>query len=251
LNDISQGYVIDYFGGSGTTAHAVIEINSERQKYDIGGIKFITVETNKYFDSVIIPRIKKVAASQSWVDGRTQLINGPGLFMRIQTLEQYDDTLQNLAQDTAVGDTGDLLADCPALALKYKLDSTARNLYMGLKHFSSPYGYQLQRATGGGSAQPAEVDLVESLPYLLGMDVSRLYREPQGVVLLGRNRRAESVAVFFRDCADANSADWVKTKLSQHPAERVYTNNPAALSFDGCDRLEAIEAVFALQFKRI
>jgi adenine-specific DNA-methyltransferase len=120
---------------------------------------------------------------------------------------------------------------------------------LDLEHFSSPFGYQLQRAAGGGAAQAAEVDLVESLPYLLGLDVTQLYREPQGVVLLGRNRRAESVAVFFRDCAHANSADWVQDKLMKHPADRVYANNPAALSFAGCDRLEAIEAVFALQFK--
>jgi len=108
----------------------------------------------------------------------------------------------------------------------------------------------LQRATGGGAARAAEVDLVESLPYLLGLDVTSLYREPQGVVLLGRNRRAESVSVFFRDCAAANSADWVQAKLAQHPAQRVYANHPAALSFTDCDRLEAIEAVFALQFKK-
>jgi adenine-specific DNA-methyltransferase len=34
----------------------------------------------------------------------------------------------------------------------------------------------------------------------------------------------------------------------KHPADRLYTNDPAALSFDGCERFEAIEAVFATQF---
>ena len=36
----------------------------------------------------------------------------------------------------------------------------------------------------------------------------------------------------------------------RYPAERVYTNNPAALSFEGCDQFESIESVFALQFGR-
>ena len=108
--------------------------------------------------------------------------------------------------------------------------------------------YQLKRADKGGAAQPCEVDLVESLPYLLGMDVTRLYREAQGVVLLGRNRRSQSLAVFFRDGAVEGSADWVKEKMAQHPADRSYTNDPAGLSFEGCDHLEAIESVFALQF---
>jgi len=57
-------------------------------------------------------------------------------------------------------------------------------------------------------------------------------------------------AIFFRDCAARDSAQWVADKLAQHPADRVYTNGPASLSFEGCDRFEAIEAVFALQFGR-
>ena len=38
--------------------------------------------------------------------------------------------------------------------------------------------------------------------------------------------------------------------LAQHPADRVYANDPASLSFEGCGRFEAVEAVFALQFGR-
>jgi adenine-specific DNA-methyltransferase len=108
----------------------------------------------------------------------------------------------------------------------------------------------LKRAEGGGEARSCEVDLVESIPYLLGMNVSRLYRESQGVVMLGRNRRGQSVAVFFRDCNYKDSAHWVAGKLAQHPADRIYTNDPAGLSFEGCDSLEAIESVFAAQFGR-
>ena len=88
------------------------------------------------------------------------------------------------------------------------------------------------------------------MPYLLGMDVDRVYRETRGVVMLGSNRRGQSVAVFFRECAAGDSAQWVADKLAQHPADRVYTNDPAGLSFAGCDRLEALESVFARQFGR-
>ena len=69
-------------------------------------------------------------------------------------------------------------------------------------------------------------------------------------VVLGRNRRGQSLAVFFRECAARDAAQWVADKLAQHPADRVYTNDPAGLSFAGCDRLEALESVFALQFGR-
>jgi adenine-specific DNA-methyltransferase len=177
-------------------------------------------------------------------------VAGPGAFLRVQTLEQYDDALESLDTDIGAGESGELLFQDTAFALRYCLDATARSLYCGVDRFSTPFGYQLKRAEVGGEAQAHDVDLVESIPYLLGLDVIRLYREDQGVVLLGRNRRKQSVAVFFRDCNAKNSAEWVKTKLAEHPTDRVYTNDPASLSFEGCDQFEAIEAIFALQFGR-
>jgi adenine-specific DNA-methyltransferase len=250
INDVDEGYVIDYFGGSGTTAHAVMEINSERLEFGLGQIKYITVEANKYFESVIIPRLKKVGAAKAWGNGSATSINGDGLFLRIQSFEQYEDTLESLDAEINEGNSGELLFHDPAFALRYRLDKTSRALYCGVDRFAAPFGYQLKRAEGGGEAQAHDVDLVESIPYLLGLDVIRLYREDQGVVLLGRNRRKQSVAVFFRDCTAKDSAEWVKTKLAEHPADRVYTNDPASLSFEGCDQFEAIEAIFAQQFGR-
>ncbi len=238
--------VIDFFAGSGTTAHAVLQMNATSDT----NTRFLVVEVNKYFEAVTLPRIKKVSASLDWDGGAAQKIAGPGAFVRVQSLEQYDDTLESLDTGINEGESGELLFQDPAFALRYRLDKTSRALYCGVDRFSSPFGYQLKRAEGGGEAQPCEVDLVESIPYLLGMDVSRLYRESQGVVILGRNRRSQSVAVFFRDCTTKDSAHWVASKLAQHPADCVYTNDPAGLSFEGCDSLEAIESVFAAQFGR-
>lgn len=238
--------VIDFFAGSGTTAHAVLQMNATSDT----NTRFLVVEVNKYFEAVTLPRIKKVSASLDWDGGAAQKITGPGAFVRVQSLEQYDDTLESLDAGINEGESGELLFQDPAFALRYRLDKTSRAMYCGVDHFSSPFGYQLKRAQGGGEARPCEVDLVESIPYLLGMDVNRLYRESQGVVILGRNRRSQSVAVFFRDCTADDSAQWVAGKLAQHPADRVYTNAPAGLSFEGCDKLEAIESVFATQFGR-
>jgi adenine-specific DNA-methyltransferase len=241
-----DGYCLDIFGGSGTTAHALMALNSD----DGGQRKFILVEANDYFETVTVRRIKKVAYSLNWDDGVAQGDGGPGTFVRLQRLEQYEDTLESLDAEFKDGNSGDLLFENAAFALRYRLNKLSRALYCGVERFSSPFGYQLKRAEGGGEAPSCEVDLVESLPYLLGMDVTRLYREPAGVVMLGSNRRSQSVAIFFRDCAAKDSAQWVADKLAQHPADRVYTNDPASLSFEGCDRFEAIEAVFALQFGR-
>lgn len=238
--------VLDIFAGSGTTPHAVLNLN----RGDDGSRKFLIFEANDYIHSFTIPRIVKAAAATTWSTGKAADIDGIGLFMKVQELEQYEDSLESLNMEVNEGDSGELLFQDPAFALRYRLDKTSRALYCGVDRFSSPFGYQLKRAEGGGEARPCEVDLVESIPYLLGMDVNRLYRESQGVVILGRNRRGQSVAVFFRDCTANDSAQWVAGKLAQHPADRVYTNDPASLSFEGCDSLEAIETVFAAQFGR-
>jgi adenine-specific DNA-methyltransferase len=238
--------VLDIFAGSGTTPHAVLNLNKE----DDGSRKFLIFEANDYIHSFTIPRIVKAAAATTWSSGKAVEVDGVGLFMKVQELEQYEDSLESLNMEVNEGDSGELLFQDPAFALRYRLDKTSRSMYSGVDRFSSPFGYQLKRAEGGGEARPCEVDLVESIPYLLGMDVSRMYRESHGVVMLGRNRRGQSVAVFFRDCNAKDSAHWVAGKLAQHPADRIYTNDPAGLSFEGCDSLEAIESVFAAQFGR-
>jgi len=238
--------ILDYFAGSGTTAHAVMRIN---RKAGIG-LRWLAVEASHNLEAMIVPRVKKVAFAVDWLKGRPLGDEGPGAFVRVQSFEQYADSLENLDTEPMAGDTADLPFEDAALALRYRLDRTSHGLYCGIERFGSPFGYQLRRADGSGEGNACEVDLVESLAYLLGLDLERLYREPLGVVLLGRSRRGQTVGVFFRECADPGSADWVAAKLAQHPTDRVYTNDPAALTFPGGERLEAIEAAFALQFGR-
>jgi adenine-specific DNA-methyltransferase len=236
--------VLDCFGGSGSTAHAVMTVNRLEKSLR----KFITIEVNKYFNTLIVPRFKKVGAANVWGAGKAKALDGPGLFMRLQSLEQYEDTLENL--DTDIEQQKELPFDDPTFALRYRLDRTTRQVFSSIASFSSPFGYKLKRSAGSGAAQSQQVDLTESLIYLLGLDVARLYREAQGVVITGYDRRGRTVAVFFRECAAADSAAWAEAKLAEHPAERVLTNDPASLTFEGCERFEAIESAFAGQFGR-
>jgi adenine-specific DNA-methyltransferase len=48
--------ILDFFGGSGTTAHAVLEINKE----DNGNRKFILCEQMDYIETTTVPRVQKV-----------------------------------------------------------------------------------------------------------------------------------------------------------------------------------------------
>ena len=88
---------LDFFAGSGTTSHAVINLNRE----DGGRRKYILVEMADYFDSVVLPRIKKVVFSDKWKDGRA--LNGKGIshFVKYYHLEQYEDALRRVKYDDA------------------------------------------------------------------------------------------------------------------------------------------------------
>ena len=53
--------VLDFHAGSGTTAHAVLELN----KQDNGNRKFILVEQMDYVENVTVPRVKKVMKKEN------------------------------------------------------------------------------------------------------------------------------------------------------------------------------------------
>ena len=52
--------ILDFFAGSGTTAHAVLELNEK----DRGSRQFILVEQMDYVESVTVPRVEKVIEKQ-------------------------------------------------------------------------------------------------------------------------------------------------------------------------------------------
>ena len=86
-----EGFILDFFAGSGTTAHAVINLNRE----DGGKRKYILVEMADYFHTVLLPRIKKVVFSDKWNDGKAQP-DGKGIshFVKYFRLEQYEEVLR-------------------------------------------------------------------------------------------------------------------------------------------------------------
>ena len=86
-----KGIILDYFAGSGTTAHAVINLNRE----DDGKRKYVLVEMGDYFHTILLPRIKKVIYSKDWRDGEPISREGVSHFLKYYTLEQYEETLRN------------------------------------------------------------------------------------------------------------------------------------------------------------
>ena len=62
----------DFFGGSGSSGHAIINQNRE----DGGKRKQIIVEVGNHFDTLLVPRIKKAIYSSGWQDGKPTTANG-------------------------------------------------------------------------------------------------------------------------------------------------------------------------------
>ena len=87
----TDALVLDFFAGSGTTAHAVINLNRE----DGGRRKYILVEMADYFHTVLLPRIKKVVFSDKWKDGKAEEDGkGTSHFVKYFRLEQYEEVLR-------------------------------------------------------------------------------------------------------------------------------------------------------------
>jgi hypothetical protein len=61
---------------------------------DGGRRKYILVEMADYFDTVILPRVKKVAFSDQWKEGKAQEGQGMSQFVKVFQLEQYEDVLR-------------------------------------------------------------------------------------------------------------------------------------------------------------
>lgn len=56
VGDDKNAIVLDFFAGSGTTAHALLEINKE----DDGNRRFITIEQMDYINTITVPRLQSV-----------------------------------------------------------------------------------------------------------------------------------------------------------------------------------------------
>ena len=202
--------IMDYFGGSGTTAHAVINLNRE----DKGSRKYILVEQGEYFDSVLKPRVQKVIFAKEWKDGKPQedngMFGGVSQIVKVLKLESYEDTLNNLELRKPIQDLADMgLSETVQndYLLHYMLDVESRDSLLNTQHFTKPFDYQLNIATTSVGAYEAKtIDLVETFNYLIGLRVSEINdkRENGLVMVQGINTSGEKTLVIWRDCEKYN-----------------------------------------------
>lgn len=172
LSDLMNGFILDYFAGSGTTAHAVINLNRE----DNGSRKYILVEMGEYFDTVTRPRVQKVIYSEDWKDGKPVSRKGSSHAFKYLRLESYEDTLNNIEIEEG---TLKFLTN-PAVKEQYMLhyllpDETRGSLsLLNIDRLEHPFDYAMN-ITRRQESRVTNVDLVETFNYLIGLKVERSY----------------------------------------------------------------------------
>ena len=229
--ELNNDLVLDYFAGSGTTAHAVINLNRE----DNGNRKYILVEQGEYFDSVLKPRVQKVIFAKDWKDGKPQSDNGAfggvSQIVKVLKLESYEDTLNNLELRKPIQDLVDMgLSETVQndYLLHYMLDVESRDSLLNTQHFTKPFDYQLNISTTSAGAYEAKtIDLVETFNYLIGLRVSEINdkRENGLVTVQGTNTSGEKMLVIWRDC-EKYDYDRLNDYLNRHKI------NPQESEFD-------------------
>ena len=151
---VKGSVALDFFAGSGTTGHAVINLNRE----DGGQRNFILVEMGDHFDTVLLPRIKKVTFTPEWKDGKPKRLATPEeaerspRIVKVLRLESYEDALNNL--ETRRTPVQQSLLDSPEAQgadglkeqylLRYMLDVETRGSQslLNVQAFSDPRGLQ-------------------------------------------------------------------------------------------------------------
>ncbi len=162
--------IMDFFSGSGTTAHALICLNKE----DKGNRKYINVEIGDYFDYTMKSRIEKVLFASDWNDGHPASKDGTSHMFKYQSIEQYEDTLENI-EFIESGSVQKTLYELDGYFLKYMLDYESREspCRLNVTKLVDPFNYTIWVKKDGVRVEQ-KVDLVETFNYLIGMHVQQL-----------------------------------------------------------------------------
>jgi adenine-specific DNA-methyltransferase len=256
MRNLKNGIVLDYFGGSGTTGHAILNLN----RVDGGQRKYLLVEMGEYIDTVLIPRLKKVVYSTDWKEGKPQSRNtGISHAFKIVRLESYEDTLNNLRlsrsaqQKTALANATEAQRDAYLLGYFLDVESEGSASLLDVGQFRDPFGYKLHIATSSaGETKETNVDLVETFNWLLGLKVKHIDHQKGFLTVTGERRAGGRCLILWRSLSTDEKADnaaLVKylEKITVSPADTeydfIYLNGPHTLN-DPHNKVHLIEETF-------
>ena len=240
-----EDIVLDYFGGSGTTAHATINLNRQ----DGGKRKYILVEMGHHFDTVLKPRVMKAIYAEKWKDGKpVSRESRLSQLIKYQRIESYEDALNNI--EFAETDDAPTLLDEPRLSYMLDLETRESPTFLNVEELQRPFSYHL-KIVNGLTVETQEVDLPETFNYLLGTSVQtrRCYADGDSRYLVYRGIvDHEQVTIIWRETAGWDSLDYERDYrfIEEHHltegADKVYVNTNSVIP-DAC--------VLDILFKRL
>ncbi len=242
--------ILDYFAGSGTTGHAVINLNRD----DGGNRKYILVEMGTYFDTVLKPRIQKVIYSANWKAGKPQDIDsGISHIFKYMRLESYEDTMNNLVvnpvQDTLFdGDKNPIAKLRETYLLSYMLDMETRDSrsLLGYGALNNPFNVEMNIIGNDNQMTPQIVNLVETFNYLIGLQVDKMITETNGMkIVKGKLPRSQETVLVVWRVVGTHSDEELNTILNGYNAQnydKVYVNGDNTANLP---KMRLIEEIFA------
>ena len=214
-------FILDHFAGSGTTAHAVLNLNEE----DDGARKYILIEMGDYFHTVMKPRIEKVSFASEWKNGKpVEGSTGKSHIFKYQSLEQYEDALDNIVFRERDGTVTRTLFGFSDYMLHYMLgfETQGSPCRLNTDALKKPFEYTLRirrkrldqdhlrcsaHDDGSNTWWDVKVDLVETFNYLLGLHVQRVSAYDSNdlhyLVVFGRTQDGGTVTVVWRNSRKA------------------------------------------------
>ena len=225
-----KGTTLDFFAGSGTNAHAVINLNRQ----DDGERKYILIEMGHHFDTVLKPRVMKVIYTEKWKDGTP--VSRKSCFsqiIRYQRIESYEDALNNIE----FTERENLLFEEHLLSYSLGSETCESPTFLNVTKLQNPFNYQLN-IVDGFRTQTQTVDLPETFNYLLGISLQtrRCFHDDDRRYLVCRGTVGQkNVVIIWRETKDWGAQDWERdyrfieeNKLTEGASE-VYVNTDSLL----------------------
>ena len=234
-NDIS----LDFFAGSGTTAHATINLNRK----DNCKRKYILIEMGHHFDTALMPRVKKAVYAEKWKDAKpVSRESRLSHIIKYQRIESYEDALNNIEFNETENEN--LFLDEHQLNYMLESDTKESPTLLNISELQTPFSYQL-KIVKDMQTQTQTVDLPETFNYLLGLSVQtcRCLHDGDRRYLVYRGTVGQkSVVIIWRETAGWGQEDYERdyrfiqeNELTEDAAE-VYVNTdsnvPEAKSLD-------------------
>ncbi|MEM2966759.1 MAG: site-specific DNA-methyltransferase [Candidatus Nitrosocaldaceae archaeon] len=228
-------FVLDYFLGSGTTTAVAHKL----------GRKWIGIEMGEHFWSIVLPRMKKVL----YYDGsgistdikETYNEDMAGGFFKYHTLEQYEDSLENIIFDKVQK----TLYEFEDYVIKYFLswETKNSNTFLNIDEMEDPFNYKLN-IIDNYQKKRVNVDVIETFNYLFGLHVEKVFaRKDNGkqyIFVIG-SKEGVKVAIVWRNRKDIDYKKdkiFVEEILTEIKPDRILINGDSIVA--GAESIEPI-----------